>query len=328
MKIYNNNKPIRWFRLTYYYYSDTEILHLDESSLSHEFKEDDVIELSNTPRTLDKKLFGTLTNGATLLFDKSSKFPRFKLKNTDFTRCIKEDRADFVIVGKPLPREYSNIIVLESKDSIFIGRGRSSTKVESLFLTKEGILVKQIYSGSVHKYTKNEQILLYPPNVPLINDEYLDKVINNSCEDLTFDSALEIIKLLKSPNDTNVELGVKILSTSNVSKYPITSLLILLSNTTWWNTKARHSVSVQMMLKTLKAENLDFGSLTVLGGLYRVKERHPYTAEDKELGDKILVPIIYALIEWEIRAIRTVFGTEGLGFNININVGKNEDIRI
>lgn len=66
----------------------------------------DVIELSGTKRTFNSSHFGKLTEGATLYFDKSATFPRYKLEGSGFKRCIKKEKADFIIVGKTEPKGY------------------------------------------------------------------------------------------------------------------------------------------------------------------------------------------------------------------------------
>lgn len=33
------------------------------------------------------------------MFDKSSKFPRFKLEQTSYKRCIKEAKADYIVLN-------------------------------------------------------------------------------------------------------------------------------------------------------------------------------------------------------------------------------------
>ena len=47
-----------------------------------------------------KTLTSTLTPNTTLYFSASSEFPRFKLTDTGYKRCIKIDKADFVVMGE------------------------------------------------------------------------------------------------------------------------------------------------------------------------------------------------------------------------------------
>ena len=69
-----------------------------------------------------KSKSASLKKGSTLYFGKTSKFPRFKLASTsDYKRCIKLDKADFVVLGNAIPADYhgSNCIVIEDDKNVY-----------------------------------------------------------------------------------------------------------------------------------------------------------------------------------------------------------------
>ena len=47
-----------------------------------------------------KTLISTLTPNAVLYFSTTSEFPRFKLSDTGYKRCIKIEKADFIVMGE------------------------------------------------------------------------------------------------------------------------------------------------------------------------------------------------------------------------------------
>lgn len=110
MRIHGYTKPIKLFQVRYsrslhgaakYTYQE-----LPPNTTIGACTQNDVIELSKTKRTFNSNNFGKLTEGATLYFDKSATFPRYKLEGSGFKRCIKKEKADFIIVGKTEPKGY------------------------------------------------------------------------------------------------------------------------------------------------------------------------------------------------------------------------------
>ena len=109
MRIHGYTKPIKLFQVRYtrtnslpkYTYQE-----LSPDTAIGACTPNDVIELSGTKRTFNPNNFGKLTEGATLYFDKSATFPRYKLEGSGFKRCIKKEKADFIIVGKTDTKGY------------------------------------------------------------------------------------------------------------------------------------------------------------------------------------------------------------------------------
>ena len=73
----------------------------------------------------------SIPNKSKLYFDKSSKFPRFKLEQTEYKRCIKIDKADYIVSKAEKPNLYSmryNCII-ETPDGYY-GSKESITKAK------------------------------------------------------------------------------------------------------------------------------------------------------------------------------------------------------
>ena len=105
MKIHGYNKPIVTFiTRSYRDYNGQRVQEYEEreNAWLGDVNKDDIVELTNQERKLDKKYFGTIEAPATLYFDKSATFPRYKLEGTEFKRCIKKDKADAIIVGEQI----------------------------------------------------------------------------------------------------------------------------------------------------------------------------------------------------------------------------------
>lgn len=53
------------------------------------------------------------------MFDKSSKFPRFKLEQTTYKRCIKESKADYIVLNIDKALHSSNVKLFETQDAFY-----------------------------------------------------------------------------------------------------------------------------------------------------------------------------------------------------------------
>ena len=77
---------------------------------------------ANCIKLIKKIEYSELTKDATLYFSKSSNFPRLKLENTGFKRCIKLDKADFVVIN---PSSLTDLTeqwyAIETDTTIYLG---------------------------------------------------------------------------------------------------------------------------------------------------------------------------------------------------------------
>lgn len=208
--------------------------------------------------------YSELTQDATLYFSKSSTFPRLKLENTGFKRCIKLDKADFVIINpSSLTNNCTSFHVIETDTTIYLMRYYDFYYKRSELETFLGFKIQDY--GTMYFYEMTEKRkdlfdLIQQPNVKLVHDITLNKTINKGDDILDKDSMMNIYSMLKSSDVDTVELGLKMLTSFNVDKTPLTISAMLLLNNRWWFTNARTNVLVQNMLKQLDIYNKRSGT--------------------------------------------------------------------
>lgn len=211
---------------------------------------------------LIKKIeYSELTKDATLYFSKSSTFPRLKLENTGFKRCIKLDKADFIIIN---PNSLTNLTerwyVIETDTAIYISGYwdfyRNRTDLEKfLGFTISSSILTTIHGYELSEKRKDLLKLLQEPNVKFVNDDELNKTINKSDQILDKETMFAIHDMLKSSDLDTIELGLKMLTGFNIDETPLTISTLLLLNQRWWTTNARTNVLVQNMIKQLDISN-------------------------------------------------------------------------
>ena len=98
MNLLGTNKKILWVIKKYVKVGETELptLYYQEYTGSTLMKVTDYQNLKNTLK------IGNLTPTSKLFFSKTSKVPRIKLQNTELQRCIKIEKADFVVIPDTL----------------------------------------------------------------------------------------------------------------------------------------------------------------------------------------------------------------------------------
>ena len=242
------NKPVYWIRE-----SDTGYYLADFSG--------NFIEKKYYDELIKKIEYSKLTKDATLYFSKSSNFPRLKLENTGFKRCIKLDKADFVVIN---PSSLTDLTerwyAIETDTTIYLGDYwtiyRRRTDLENfLGLTISSDMLITLYAYELSEKRKDLLKLLQEPNVKFISDDELNKTINKSDQILDKETMMTIHGMLKSSDLDTIELGLKMLTGFNIDETPLTISTLLLLDQRWWMTNARTNVLVQNMIKQLDISN-------------------------------------------------------------------------
>lgn len=244
---------------------------------------------------LIKKIeYSELTKDATLYFSKSSNFPRLKLENTGFKRCIKLDKADFVVIN---PSSLTDLTegwyAIETDTTIYLGSYwtiyRRRTDLENfLGFTISSDMMINIRGYELSEKRKDLLKLLQEPNVKFISDDELNRTINKSDQILDKETMMTIHDMLASSDLDTIELGLKMLTGFNIDETPLAISTLLLLNLRWWTTNARTNVLVQNMIK-----QLDISNKRVYSGFpYNISHLHS-TAEkaneyDKELTKSLI----------------------------------------
>lgn len=192
-----------------------------------------------------------INGNETLYFYKTSKFPRFKLKDTGFKRCIKPEKAtafvtdsllDYVGVAKDaLIYESDSIYFVVYKDFYSLNAYAQSIgcTIEQLFAanmhmfkTNVGdVEVKLVFSGKI-KFDIQADIICDAWNNKrtLIFDKDLDNYVSeNSLNEMTKEDFVQIRDLLESSDKQSNGLGLRLLSGMNIDPF-IGSLSWLFSN--------------------------------------------------------------------------------------------------
>ena len=242
------NKPVYWIREsnTGYY-----LVNFAENFIEKKYYDE-----------LIKKIeYSELTKDATLYFSKSSNFPRLKLENTGFKRCIKLDKADFVVIN---PKSLTNSIegwwAIETDSTIYLGNywtihSRRTELEKFLGFTVSSNMITTIHGYELSEKRKDLLKLLQELNVKFISDNELNKTINKSDQILDKETMMTIHNMLKSSDIDTIELGLKMLTGFNINETPLTISVLLLLDQRWWISNARTNVLVQNMIKQLDISN-------------------------------------------------------------------------
>ena len=326
MKIHGYNKPIKLYRLISkgdWRNRTFAIEWLPSEQAIGCCTKNDIIELTTTPRKFNDKLFGTLTDNATLFFDKSATFPRYKLEGSGYKRCIKVDKADFIVVGKTEPKSHYNswFMVYEDNDYLYVGYRYNDDATNRNAFNSIGLYPKLIYNDSAVVYPPDAQILLATnPPKPLIWDTDLDKKINTSLPAITESDVKQILAMLSSNDSSIVDLGLKTLASYDVTSRPMTTMRVLMINNKWTSCSSSTSVAVETMLTSLGITLNHCRYHHLKSRLSWINQIKDINEEDRVLAKLIMRTCIQELIDKEIEPYRRTFESENMSFKITVNV--------
>lgn len=253
---------------------------------------------------------------STLFFDKGSTFPRLKLDGTDFKRCIKLNKADYVVI----PNIKANFVTFNDKYKYKI------EKNNIVYLLTE--IAKQDYpclanliepfddiSGYFYTDTKKEAQTIYSMlaeyNRPFIYEKELDAIISKDLEKLDKENVESIYDMLNSTDASSIELGCKLLSSFDVNEANLTtSILLFLTQDHWIQNKGSNSVLFKNMLNSINYPEYGYRVID-----YVFKEHGAVSDKDRELAKWLVRP-------WIIKTIEQVtnFHIDKCPFKINIEI--------
>lgn len=210
-----------------------------------------------------------------LYFDSESSYPRFKIKDTKFSRVIKVDNSDAAVIPNDIlisetkvaynVYKGSNNIYIISEDSFKSNNQAIYNKIMEYgdnfedALRTINILPKDttlIYSGKLCFCEERFQQTIH--NIMDIYTKYvteddIDTIVNKSLEKLTEETAMSLNGMLSSTDPAIVELGLKILQGVDVLNTPLTVKLLLVGNyENISKNKAINTTGVSQIFKTLK----------------------------------------------------------------------------
>jgi histidyl-tRNA synthetase len=131
--------------------------------------------------------------------------------------------------------------------------------------------------------------LLQEPDIKLINDDELNRTINQSDQILDKETMMTVHDMLKSSDFDTIELGLKMLTGFNINETPLTISTLLLLNQRWWMTNARTNVLVQNMIK-----QLDISSKRVSASFpYSISYLRPIASKASEYDKELTKSLIF-----------------------------------
>lgn len=262
---------------------------------------------ADTTSYLSNYFTGQIPNNSILYFTENSKFPRTKLSVSNFKRCIKVNKANYLVL-KDLPKittEKDGDIwhMFETDDSTFVycihdnlydvlfSRNLDSLN-RQLESTDEIKLISEIYCGKI-KATNNWEFIENYNNgtykVPFILDSNLDSQINSILPDPTLDELLAIKDMLHSSDSSIMKLATKMIGGFNISKFPLTFRLLLYESYNWtYSYNGGNSTVAKQIVETLGIDMYYVRRNTYMA-LKNVGKslKTPYTKEDIDLAKEL-----------------------------------------
>lgn len=226
MKLFGTNKKIVWVRTTSKKVDENinyEICFIDYCDKPL-MKSTDYIEI-----TKNVKMGKPLSNSK-LFFSKLSKIPKVKLQNSELQRCIKLDKADFVVLPDTICPKQEYISAYEDNDTIYL---MYDYFTERLFIRTKSSDVTQIkcYFISLTKDLEATVELMKNSNLTFVLDKDVNTIIDNAGPDITLDDLNSIKEMITGKVDSEtVGLGLKTLSQFNISNFPLTVRTFLMLN--------------------------------------------------------------------------------------------------
>lgn len=264
-----------------------------------------------------------------LYFDKSSKFPRFKLEQTDYKRCIKINKADYIVAKAEEPdyRYGTNYISIIETPNGYYGTRENITKTECSNLLNIATNLITMHNESIkYKLTQSELVYLNcitnKYSIPMILDDDLNLAVDKLNPVLTIDDVDQIYTMLKSSDPETAGLGLKILTNYNVSETPCSARFILGStNHEWRWSNAKTGVSVKNMLESIDYYRIYRTSFPDI--LYYCKKNdEEITDTDKQLMQHLIMRKTEDYIKGANYNI--IDQVSKFGINVEITISKNE----
>lgn len=328
MIIFNRRKISKVIKYNIYYkfyqvnyaYGDYNIFIWDKNKLPTKTK---------TLKALTENIQSIKNLSATLYFDESAVFPRYKLQESEFKRCIKPKKADYIVISDVYSKNteltliekdfVDRFLILQVDDEYMITDASLAGKIDEIkqIIFHDDTLksqystnivnlrdVKIIYDGPVILTNCSQLQFDYNMgyfNVPFITDKSLEQCISNNLTSMTFEDVLSIKDMLQSDNEDVVKLGLKILPSYNIWEIPNTiKILLLLTNYNW--TKAQCGIITKSLFESLNYEPICFSFPRCLSYFQKVDN---ISDKDKEMCVKLLKQPIQDYINKNILDVHT-----------------------
>ena len=292
-----------------------------------------------------KTLASTLTPNATLYFSASSEFPRFKLTDTGYKRCIKIDKADFIVMGELKLDQCDNCDLFEDEEHFYlIDYDRMSfqyrsdqSKINAFKANPEqyirnhhlyyGATLTLVYHGPIcygQVGSTDVEHIMNGDYKKVITDKDLDTAVNGTFDKLDVDSVASICDMLDSPDKVTNGVGLKVLTGYNIQATPLTVRTMLglradLSSCPEWK-----SVGVQQVLSSIGWTGFGRFPGQLWNLLPRKGEENKYTDEDKNLVKDIYMRAARYYMETAMRQVNDTGIPDTFGWTISYDIKENK----
>lgn len=292
-----------------------------------------------------KTLISPLTPNTTLYFSASSDFPRFKLTDTGYKRCIKIEKADFVVMGKLNLDQCDYCYLFEDEEyfylvdylRIYFSYRSDQNKVNAFKANPEQYIRNHhLYYGStltlVHQgkicYGKagstDVEHIMNGDYKKIITDKDLDSAINGNFDKLDADTVSSICDMLDSPDKVTKGVGLKVLTGYNVQATPLTVRTMLglredLSSCPEWK-----GVGVQQVLSSIDWRGFGHFPKHLWNLLPKKGEENKYTDEDKKLVKDIYLRAAKCFMDAAVNQVNNTGIPDTFGLTISYDIEEKE----
>ena len=292
-----------------------------------------------------KTLASTLTPNATLYFSASSEFPRFKLTDTGYKRCIKIDKADFIVMGKLELNQRYNCYLFEDEEYFYLidydrmyFQYRSDQYKVSAFKTNPEQYIRNhhLYYGATLTLVHHGEIcygqagstdvehIMNGDYKKTITDKDLDSAINGNFDKLDADTVSSICDMLDSPDKVTKGVGLKILTGYNVQATPLTIRTMLGLREGLGSCPEWKSVGVQQVLSSIGWNGFGHFPGQLWNLLPKKGEENKYTDEDKNLVKDIYMRAAKYFMEAAMKQVNDTGIPNTFGWTISYDIKENE----
>lgn len=307
MTLIGNNKPIKAARFDK---STSSIYIVDFQHDENYIKSSDLKNI-----TTNTKFEINIPTNSTLYFTKSSKIPRVQLQNTELKRCIKKEKADYLVINTDFPTTYSRMEFYETDDAIYIiSDWRISSSNLQTFLGKHVDWIREaVYS--ISKDSAETINLILENKYKLVTDSEVNKIIDSAGPTITKDDLNSIISMLNGDDDV-VGLGLKTLAQFNIDATPLTIKTMLMLNTKWAHNQAKTQIEVKNLLSKLNLPS--YGSFRFPHDFYYSFKNKQYSDYDKELAKDLIINRLKTTISNDLNHCLKVADVFGITVKIDI----------
>lgn len=312
MNLLGTNKKIIWVARKYVTSGGIEHpeLHYPDYTGSALMKMDDYYNLKNALK------IGKLTPTSKLFFSKTSKVPRIKLQNTELQRCIKVDKADLIVIPDNLNFKCDYTSAYEDDTTVYLIASYSN---EGMFL-KAHPNIQRISGGFIVLSKDAEETikLMQDSNLTFIYDKEVNKMIDKNSSPITIDDLNSIKEMINSQTDSEiVGLGLKTLSSLNVSEFPLTvKTFLMLNNHRWPYNSAKQQVDVKNMLASI--DLLGWNHFSFPYDFRYLNKDKTYSDEDRAMAKILMMDKIKKELSERVESILDVCQVYDIDVKLNI----------